>query len=174
MALLLATSTFALQAHAATDDKSSCKTFVQSYYNWYIAKGNSPAAKNRSTLEVALKARSDVFSSDLCKQLKEDIAASAKSPGEIVGLDFDPIVAAQIDVPRCSVGKVTSKGNAFFVDVYDFCNGKKSATPNVQPELVRTKGKWQFVNFHYTDGNKNDDLLHTLKALADDRKKYAK
>jgi len=173
VALLLATSAYAWQACAATDDKSSCKTFVQGFYDWYIAKSNAPVAKNSSPLEIALKTRSDVLSSDLSKQLKRDVAASARSPGEIVGLDFDPILNTQSEVQRYKVEKVTKKGNSFLVDVYDFSGGKKNAAPDVQPELIQAKGKWQFVNFHYKVDNKNDDLLHILKTLRDDRQKGA-
>ena len=72
-ALLLAVFGLAWQACVAADEMASCKTFVQSFYDWYVAKSNAPAAKNASTLEIALKTRSDVFSPDLCRQLIERV-----------------------------------------------------------------------------------------------------
>jgi hypothetical protein len=171
-ALLLAVSGLAQEACLAADEKVSCEKFVQSFYDWYVAKSNAPVGKD--PLEIALKTRSDVFSPDLCKQLKEDVAASAKSPREIVGLDFDPILNTQAEVQRYKAGKVTSKGNSFLVDVYGSIDGKRSAEPDVQPELIYGKGKWQFVNFHYNVDHKKDDLLHILKILRDDRQTFKK
>jgi len=172
-AMLLAVSGFVWQACAAADEKTSCQTFVQSFYNWYILKSNAPPGKS-SPMEIALKTRGDAFSPELSKRLKEDVDASAKSPGEIVGLDFDPILNTQVDLQRCTAEKVTSRGNSFFVDVYVFLNGKKETKPNIQPELIQSKGKWQFVNFHYNVDNKPDDLLHILKTLRDERKTFKK
>jgi hypothetical protein len=169
-AVLIAASGMAWQAAYAADEKTSCHAFVQSFYNWYVAKSNSPATKDTDILEVALKKRSEVFSPDLRKQLQEDFDASVKSPGEIVGLDFDPILNTQSDVGHYTAKKVTSKGKSYLVDVYAL-NGTKIERV-VQPELVQSNGKWQFINFHYNIDNKPDDLLHVLKGLRDDRKKY--
>ena len=44
--------------------------------------------------------------------------------------------------------------------------------PHVYPELQEVSGHWQFVNFHYKDNGKDDNLLSILKSLANDRKKY--
>lgn len=159
------------QACPAADESSSCRTFVQNFYNWYIAK-SKPSGDYPE--EIALKARGESFSPELRKGLKEDLDAAAKSPGEIVGLDFDPIMASQVDVPRCTAEKVTNKGKSYFVDVYSFLNGKKEAKVSVQPELIQVNGKWQFVNFHYLSDSKPDDLLHILKVLRDERKTFKK
>lgn len=171
--LLLVISGGVGQSCVAADQKTSCQTFVQHFYNWYNAKGNAGQSAS-DPLDIALKTRGDVFSPELRKRLKEDIDASAKSPGEIVGLDFDPILNAQIDVPRCKAEKVTNKGKSFLVEVYLYPNGKKDPKPNVQPELIQSNGKWQFVNFHYNVDNKPDDLLHVLKELRDERKTFKK
>jgi hypothetical protein len=173
-ALLIAIAGFTWQSSEAADETSSCQKFVQAFYDWYVAKSKGPP-KNDSPLEIALKARNDVFSAELSKRLKEDVAASAKSPGEVVGLDFDPILASQIDPEKYQVEKVMHSGNSYVVDVYAFIDGKKETKPTVQPELVQSNGKWQFVNFHYLiDKNKKDDLLSTLKILREERQKYKK
>lgn len=158
------------QAGIGADQKTSCQSFVQGFYNWYVDKCKNPVVKSSSPLEIALKTRSEVFSPDLCKQLKEDVGASAKSPGEIVGLDFDPILNSQSQAERCTADKVMSKGKSWLVDVYGYSGGKKGSAPDVQPELIETNGKWQFINFHYKIDNKNDDLLHILKTLRAERK----
>jgi hypothetical protein len=171
VALAIAVLGSVWQSCAAADESASCRTFVQSFYNWYIAKGKS---SNGMAEEMALKARGDAFSPELRKGLKEDLDASAKSPGEIVGLDFDPILASQIDPQKYTAEKVTSKGKSFFVDVYAFIDGKKETKVTVQPELIQVEGKWQFVNFHYKADSPPDDLLHVLKVLRNDRQTYKK
>jgi hypothetical protein len=171
-ALLLAAFALAGQACLAADDNASCQAFVQKFYDWYIGQSNASSAKAAGPLEVALKTRSHAFSAELGKRLREDVAASAKSPGEIVGLDFDPILNTQEQANKCKAEKVSERRNSFFVDVYSISGGKKGAEPDVQPELTHNNGKWQFVNFHYKIDKKNDDLLHILKSLRDERQKH--
>ena len=170
VALLLA-SCFGGQACSAADEKTSCKQFVQSFYTWYLAKSKAPAKNGTpDPLEVALKKRAVNFSPELTKRLKEDFAAAAKSPGEIVGLDFDPILNAQDCGDKYEAETVTTKGNSYLVDVVSTWNGKKESHATVQPELVQIAGgKWQFVNFHYNVDNKKDDLLNVLKVLREER-----
>lgn len=116
------------------------------------------------------------FSAELRKRLKEDADASAKSPGEIVGLDFDPFANCQDSPSRYVAAKVSSVGKSYLVDVYSIDGGKRSAQPAVTPELVRENGKWVFVNFHYGKTNipENENLLSVLKALAESRAQPAK
>ncbi len=170
VAVLLA-SCFGWQACSAADQKASCKQFVQDFYTWYLAKSKAPAKKGMpDPLEVALKTHAAHFSPELTKRLKEDFAAAAKSPGEIVGLDFDPILNAQDYGDKYEAEKVTIKGNSYLVDVVSTWNGKKEKHATVQPELVQIAGdKWQFVNFHYNVDNKKDDLLNVLKELHEER-----
>lgn len=170
VAVLLA-SCFGWQACSAADQKASCKQFVQGFYTWYLAKSKAPAKKGApDPLEVALKTHAAEFSPELTKRLKEDLAASAKSPDGIVGLDFDPILNAQDNGDKYEAQTVTSKGNSYLVDVVSTWNGKKEAHPTVQPELVQIAGgKWQFVNFYYYEDKKKDDLLHILKGLREER-----
>ncbi|MGH9553610.1 MAG: hypothetical protein ACRD3W_29785 [Terriglobales bacterium] len=160
------------QATAAPDAKASCQAFVQSFYKWYIARGK--ASPNSDLLTVAMKTRSGDFSPELAKQLKEDLAAAAKTPSEIVGLDFDPILNSQEQEEQYKAVKVTTKGSSFLVEVCSVSGGKTEAQPAVEPELIQSGGKWQFVNFHYNVDKKPDDLLHILKSLRDERKTFKK
>jgi Protein of unknown function (DUF3828) len=169
----LATTISLAPATYAADDSSECQTFVQKFYDWYVAKARGPV-NNSPTLDKVVKARSEVFSADLCKQIKEDLAASAKSTDGVVGLDFDPVLNSQEEPEKYTVGKVQAKGNLFLVDVYSIDGGKKSKEVTVQPELSHNAGKWEFVNFHYKFGNKNEDLLDILKDLRNERASFKK
>jgi hypothetical protein len=162
---------FGMAAHAdaskSTATANSCRDFVQRFYNWYL----SPAKSS----DVALKQKSSMFTPELKQKLEEDEKASAKSPGEIVGLDFDPFLNAQDDPGHMVAEKATMKGANCFVEVHrsprDPREGKK---PDVMPELTFKNGQWVFVNFHYPmNTNPGDgDLLSVLKGLAADRAKH--
>src|SRR5438128_5333219 len=68
-------------------------------------------------------------------------------------------------------GKVTAKGDAYLVEVFGICEGKKNKTADVTPEVSFKDGKWVFVNFHYGNGGKEDNLLSILKQLREERAK---
>ena len=155
-------------AHAQTpaSDESSCRQYVQRFYNWYSRQTGDPSEK-------ALVCKDYSFSPDLAAKLREDRAASAKNPNEVVGLDFDPFVNSQEQAQRFEVGKISQKNGSYLADVYGYWDGKKSSKPDVVPELVLKSGGWQFVNFHYQASNDptQENLLSVLKALSDGRKK---
>lgn len=156
------------------DLKKSCHDYVQRFYDYYIAgiEKTEPLMPEQR----ALNNKNYAFSPELRKRLKEDAEASAKSPGEIVGLDFDPFANCQDSPGRYVAAKVSSVGRSYLVDVYGIDGGKRSAQPAVTPELVYEKGKWVFVNFHYGKTNipENENLLSVLKALAASRAQPAK
>lgn len=154
----------------SSDQEESCNRFVQAFYDWYVKQTGSSGG-----IEATLKRRRADFRPDLVRALNEDLAASKKHPGEIVGLDFDPFLAAQDVAMRYVTGKVTQKGESYFVPVYGFWDGKKHAKPDVTPELTYQHGKWVFVNFHYAKDPKhpeNENLLAVLRALRDQRRKH--
>jgi hypothetical protein len=95
-----------------------------------------------------------------------------------VGIDFDPILNSQDPCKRYEVGKITRKGDNYWVEVYGVCSGKKSEKPDVIPELARIGGKWLFVNFHYEnlmeEYPQSGDLLAKLKILREERQKPPK
>jgi hypothetical protein len=162
----------------AASPPEDCGQFVQRFYDWYLARENALTKENsqKSADEVALSEKASVFSSELVRALREDSAASKKSPGEIVGLDFDPFLNAQ-DVPeRYLVGKVQRKSDHWLVEVFGLWNGKKNSSPDVIPELVLRNGRWIFVNFHYPESKIpiNENLLGVLKELKKSRGKTEK
>lgn len=116
------------------------------------------------------------FSPELVQRLEEDRLVAKRSPGEIVGLDFDPVLNAQDVAQHYIAGKVIPKGDRFRVEVYVVWDGKKGEVPGVIPELKRNGKHWIFVNFYYPSQDKTpkDDLLHVLATLKSDRQKNTK
>jgi hypothetical protein len=169
----------ALQAQTPTtpSQPQDCGPFVQQFYDWYAAKENALMKRNslESALEVALREKRSSFSPELVKGLKEDLAASKKSPDE-VGLDFDPFLNAQDIAERYFVGKITPKGDHYLVEVFGVWGGQKKSNPDVVPELAFENGQWIFTNFHYgkTDIPVNENLVSVLQILKKDRRKSAK
>jgi Protein of unknown function (DUF3828) len=170
----------ALQAQTPTtaSKHQDCGPFVQQFYNWYVAKLNALMKRNgpESALEVTLREKRSSFSPELVKGLKGDLAVSKKSPGEIVGLDFDPFLNAQDIAERYLVGKITPKGDHYWVEVFGVWGGQKNSNPDVVPELAFEHGQWIFTNFHYgkTDIPVNENLISVLQVLKKDRGKEAK
>jgi hypothetical protein len=170
----------ALQAQTPTTPSKpqDCGPFVQQFYNWYVAKVNALMKRNsrESALEVTLREKRSSFSPELVKGLKEDLAASKKSPGEIVGLDFDPFLNAQDIAERYLVGNITPKGDHYWVEVFGVWGGQKNSNPDVVPELAFENSQWIFTNFHYgkTDIPVNENLVSVLQVLKKDRRKKAK
>jgi len=153
------------QAVDSTETRS-CRKFVGDFYTWYIAH-----SKSGDPLRTALKRYKSNFSAELVQRLNEDRRAAAKSPGEIVGLDFDPVLNSQDTPEKYVPGAVTQNGRRFLVEVFSFYSGKKSAAPAVTPELLHEHGRWVFSNFRYKSDGKSDDLLSILAHLKTDRKK---
>ena len=98
--------------------------------------------------------------------MKEDSEARAKVPGDIVGLDFDPLLNTQDPDEGYAIGKITHKEDSCLVEVYGTRSGTRSGQ-YVVPELTVKSGQWTFMNFHYGKPNQTEDanLLGILKAL---------
>ena len=151
----------------------AARAVVRQFYPWYMALR---PPNNGDQVEYAIQQKPSLFSQELKTKLHADFEAARKSPGELVGLDFDPFLNAQDDPERMVVGNATMKGADCYVDVFRASKAgkKESDKPAVIPELAQKNGKWTFVNFHYpADGSSKEyELLGSLKQLADDRIKY--
>jgi hypothetical protein len=172
VSVLCLASSVTVSAQKGTSDEQSCRKFVQTFYDWYLKK-----CKGGGDYTYILKHRRNVLSQPLLRGLDEDAAAAAKSPHEIVGLEFDPIVYGQDFAEKYIAGRVKRRGDRFTVEVFTVWNGKKSEGPSVSPELAKVKGQWVFTNFHYAvdKPNPNDDnLLSVLKGLREERAKESK
>lgn len=160
-------------ARAAEDaDSRSCRAFVQQFYDQYLRmadRGGREAPDDR-----IMRRHPAWFSPELRRAMAEDLAAAKKSPGEIVGLDFDPFLNAQDVAKRYTARRVSRQGGSFTVDVYASWDPKKPADLNVVPELARRGGQWTFVNFRYPaheKGEKESNLLQVLRELRAERRK---
>lgn len=161
--LWLAASILAVQAADANNPEKSCRTFVQSFYKWYLTQPES---------DRAYKRRASAFSPELLKQLNDDYAASQKVSGEIVGLDFDPFLDTNAEpFAKYVATKVTRKGTNYLVQV-DGSGGNRTDHSRILPEVAFQNGKCKFVNFHYPGSKEpNENLVSILKTLKNDRKK---
>jgi len=173
--LLLLASSAPLRAQGTTPEETekSCRAFVQEFYTWYVARALK--IKSGDSSEYALRNRASSFSPELTRRLRQDLAASKKAE-EIVGLEMDPFLNAQDNAERYVAGKVTPRGEGFWVAVYRLESGKRAPAPDVTPEVVFKDGRWVFVNFHYgkEGGAERENLLSLLKALRLERQKTPK
>jgi hypothetical protein len=151
-------------AGSPPDLQKSCRDFVQGFYDWYVPKA---LKVNVRPANLVLKYKSSAFSPELVRALQEDSEAQAKSPHQLVGLDFDPFLNSQDPSQRYVVGNVTVKGDRYWVEVYSITLGKRSPKPDVVPELMLKDGQWIFMNFHYgkSERSADENLVSTLKAL---------
>lgn len=158
-------------SHPSGDTESSCRKFVQHFYDWYLVKARS---SNDRASNLVLKEKSYVLSRELAKQLKEDSDAQNKAKGELVGLDFDPFLNTQDPgFERCTTGKVVAQATSCRVEVSCNFPGQKTQLL-VTPELRFNGSQWRFVNFHYHIDSGDDDLLNILKGLREERKPKSK
>jgi hypothetical protein len=142
------------------------QNFVQEFYNWYV-----PAAvKNRSvrSSDLALSSRLLAFDPSLAAQLKEDSNAQAKVHDDIVGLDFDPFLAAQDHCERYEVVNVETQAESYLAGVRGVGGCEKHDGVDVIAEVGSRNGTLSFVNFRYPAID-NSDLLTVLKKLRDAR-----
>jgi hypothetical protein len=147
--------------------EKSCRAFVQDFYDGYLRE----LKKESTPPDLTLKYRPAALARDLLRQLREDHAAQAKNRDEIVGLDFDPYLNAQDIADRYVLGAVRRQGTTYRVEVFGVWEGRKSAKPDVEPELAYQGGRWTFVNFHYGRGQASgsDNLLSILRQLRKER-----
>ena len=165
----------AQRSHSAGKSSDSirlaeCRTFVQRFYTWYRG------AVERAGFESAVRKKPHLFNSALLQALQDDLTAAKKSPGEIVGLDFDPFTNSQ-DLPESFVvGDVRRKGDIYLADVSGQWTkgGARAPHPWLVAELKQRNGRWMFTNFRYPPDKhqqKSDDLLSILARLKAERKK---
>ena len=143
--------------------------FRAGLYDWYVRRNLRAEARHEGGgFDLAIKYRKSAFSHELFRLLREDSDAQAKNAdGDIVGLDFDPFFNTQDFAESYVVGKITRKGDRFWVDVYGIWSGKKSEKPDVVPEVMLERGRSLFVSFH--GEGEEGDLLSTLKDLRKER-----
>lgn len=163
-------SALAVPAHAGPalggPDAQAVKAFVQEFYDWYVEASQRDCSP--PGLELAVEDKSALFDAGLMRALREDLDASAKSPGEVVGLDFDPFLNAQGVCAPYKVGRVASDGDIYRVEVFGSCPKDGSHKPDLIAVVRVFHGRLIFANFMYPE---NGDLLDVLKSLKAERQK---
>jgi hypothetical protein len=159
------------QVAPEAQESSSCRRFVQQYYDWYVPLIEK--TRNGRASDVALQHKAEVFNPGLLRALKVDSEAAARAKGDIVGIDFDPFVGGQDPGGHYEARRVTLRDNTCSVEVWrapPIDTAAKSGKPDVVADLALDRGHWQFVNFQYPDVN--DNLVNVLARLSEERRKH--
>jgi hypothetical protein len=146
------------------DSANLARAVVARFYAWYV-----PVAKR--TPEADMRSLKDArwhFDPALAKALRADVAAAARSPDEIVGLDMDPFLNSQDPCDRYAPIGVRYQSGNYFVAVRGSGGCAAHTAPDVTVQLVFRGGNAVFVNFLYS-GKPKDDLLSLLATLAASR-----
>jgi len=152
---------------ASDPELASATQFVQSFYRWYVAGTNKG-----SGWQDALRDSTALFAPALVTALRADEAAQrqAKPSDGIVGLDWDPFLAAQDicdSADAYAVGSARRRGQDVLVNVRGKCWQRKDTLPDVVADVRRRGPSWVFVNFlHAADSS---DLLKDLDDLRRER-----
>jgi len=139
------------------DEAKSLHQFVQAFYDWYVPIANKPT--QGPTCRIALKQRPELFNPELLKALQGDLNAQTKSPGEIVGVDWDPFLNSQDPEQQYKVGLIQQSNANYLVNIHSVSSGKMAKTVDVIAEISKANGQWVFTNFRSPKGF---DLLSSL------------
>ena len=168
-----------VKAQSQLNDKESARVFVQKFYNWYNKLYNNQLTncKNCENADkFTVEHKPQYFEAKLLRAYIEYFNAEPKKADEIIGLDFDPILAAQdvgFDYQTGSVKKVNGR---FFIDIHCGQVGKSRMEILKEPivlnaEVINTDGVWKFANFTYPNPN-GGNLLDMLKTSKKEAEKY--
>jgi len=166
-----------VKAQSSTDTKESARIFVQKFYDWYaIMDADDGFAKkhNASPFSYTVSKRGSYFETLLRKELVNYFRVPTND--DDIGLDFDPISAAQDTRSGFQTGNVKQVGNKFQVDIHDIKSGRQrkevlAAELALIAEVTNVNGRWEFSNFIYPSPDGKSDLMSILKKLNHDRKK---
>lgn len=173
--------TFSKANAQSSNDKESARIFVQKFYDQYnklYSDDNFEHKYHEDVLSYTFKKSPGYFDKHLLDEYTVYDNAMPKQANEIVGLDFDPIMAAQDSGFDYYVGNVNQKAQNFFADIHCEQKGKGKAsalkeTISVVAEITKENGQWKFVNFYYPppEGN-GTNLLGLFKSFEKDAKEY--
>jgi hypothetical protein len=142
---------------------------VDDFYAWYVPMqhGTNNAAMR------AVHDRPTLFSANLVTALRADSTASARSPGEVVGLDGDPFLNAQDPCDHYTSRGVAEVGSRYFVQVLGSGGCATHADADVTVEVTPANGHFVFTNFIYSSRDR-DDLIGLLAYLDSSRRRKSK
>jgi hypothetical protein len=157
-------------ARASDPELASATRFVHSFYQWYVA-----GAIKGSGWQDALRDSTTLFAPALVCALRADADAQtrAKPLDGIVGLDWDPFLAAQDNCDTADeyeVGGARRQGQQVLVNVRGECWQRKDTLPDVVAEVGHSGSTWVFVNFLH--GADTSDLLKDLENLRREREQW--
>lgn len=158
--ILVASGSLQAQEKNPQEAAASCRKAMQGFYNQVVGKGpKSPSA---------------VLSPELRRQLKDDQDNKMDENGLIQGLDFDPIAGGNDVRERYEVGKVTSRGNRYLVEIYGVWGKKRETSQKMVHEVIHSRGRWVIMNIHYYSYENGkltgrSNLLTMLKELREAR-----
>jgi hypothetical protein len=159
-AMPIAYSDSAIGARATDPVADSASKFTEAFYAWYAAR--------EYRLQSAVRARPDVFGSELLQALRLDLAAAAKHPGEIVGLDWEPFSGSQDPCGPFRATRVSRRADTVLVAMRGMCaDAAPRFAPDAVPELLRVGGQWRVVNIRH--GGDSGTLLEDLARLRRER-----
>jgi hypothetical protein len=114
--------------------------------------------------DLTIKRERARFAAPLMKLLDEDMAASEATPGEIVGLDYNPLTSSQEEADGYKVGTPRLEKGEAVVPV-EVRIGKDRSTLTIR--LVSVEGRWRISNIR----DRNGDLVTMLRKLKAERAK---
>ena len=146
---------------ATGSDARAAALFTRDYYQWYTSHDYN--------LAYAVQHRPEVFGRELLAALRADFAASAKSPGEVVGLDWEPFSGSQDPCGPYQPTRTARRGDTILVAMRGMCtDAEPRPVPDAVPELVYGRRGWQFIDIrHGADGGTLRQDLATIKAARD-------
>ena len=147
-------------------NNQTVRHFTARFYGWYVKRVAD--ADRIGMLET--EEMQQALAPELLQALKRDYEAQAQNSDYIVGLDFDPFLAAQDSCDRYEVGKIVKKGKGYWAEIHGVGGCASRDEPDLSAELTSRNGGWKFVNFHYP-GPFATDLRSLLARLQRNRLK---
>jgi hypothetical protein len=154
------------QEKVPDSNNQTVRHFAARFYDWYVKR-----AADADRIEIlSTEEMRRALSPELLQALKRDYEAQAQDNDYIVGLDFDPFLAAQDPCDRYEVGKIVKKGESYWAEIHGVGGCYSHDEPDLSAELTSRNGGWKFVNFHYP-GRYAKDLRSLLAHLRRNRLK---
>jgi len=154
---VVACSSFLPAQNSALDaTQSSCRIFLQQFYDWYLPNTHVKAEKeNGPALEFALKSKRSAFDPELVRQIEQGKEQAKRD--EEPFLDFDPVLNTQDPADKYIAEQTTVNDGHCLASVYGVWSQKRDDKPNVVAELVHTDQGWQFKDFLYPNAESPDN-----------------
>jgi hypothetical protein len=134
---------------------------VRQFLAWYVplatAPGSGPAWHSALTLAPP------ALTEGLLRALRADSIAWAASPGDIVGIDFDPFLATQDPCDSYHTGAALDSGALARVPVYSGCPNLDGDSLAAVLQVMRFRSRWLIRNVEYP--RESTDLISVLQAL---------